>query len=557
MAGSSVYPGALDNFAEASPTNLGDNDSTGRTHSERHDDVEAAVEAVQGELGLNPSGAFATVRQRLDDLDEGFGNTSSVTSTTPGTGSKVFTVNSIGSYVVGSYVVVSSLANPLTIFMVGKISAISGLSITVLVESAQGAAAADWVFSLTGPQPTIAQVINVNTSTPALRVTQTGTGPALLVEDSALPDATPFVVTASGNVGIGTSSPLAKLQIGDGTDGAFLLQSGNTTFVGHTIRNIASTASIDTVSYLDTQNQNSVIDGNIFFTHRVDGSADFSVSTTPSGSKTSDRRVQRFLINGDGNVGIGTSSPDVPLTVAGTGALTGAFDRYAANAGQPSVILRKSRGAAVGTQTAVTNTDGLGGIFFQGSDGTSFSTGAGIESVVSGTVGASDVPAYLRFNTKAAGVAISEKMRLDGNGLIIGTGTSLGAWTAYTPTWTNLTVGSAVQDHYYVQIGKTVHVHGVITFAANTSISGDLLLTLPIAARNANVSRPFGVTQFFDSSSGGAFVGYCNQSGTTTVNLRVINSSGTYATREAVSASIPFTWAVSDVIRYSYTYEAA
>ena len=152
---------------------------------------------------------------------------------------------------------------------------------------------------------------------------------------------------------------------------------------------------------------------------------------------------------------------------------------------------------------------------------------------------------------------VTERMRINNAGLITGTGTSLGAWTAYTPTWTNLTVGSAVQDHYYVQIGKTVHVHGVITFAANTSISGDLLLTFPIAARNANVSRPFGVTQFFDSSSGGAFVGYCNQSGTTTVNLRVINSSGTYATREAVSASIPFTWAVSDTIRYSYTYEAA
>lgn len=71
MAGTSVYPGALDNFAEASPTNLGDDDSTGRTHSERHDDIEAAVEAVQSELGLDPAGGFATVRARLDDIDSG------------------------------------------------------------------------------------------------------------------------------------------------------------------------------------------------------------------------------------------------------------------------------------------------------------------------------------------------------------------------------------------------------------------------------------------------------------------------------------------------------
>jgi hypothetical protein len=40
----------------------------------------------------------------------------------------------------------------------------------------------------------------------ALRITQTGTGEAFRVEDSANPDSTPFVVDASGRVGIGTTS---------------------------------------------------------------------------------------------------------------------------------------------------------------------------------------------------------------------------------------------------------------------------------------------------------------------------------------------------------------
>ena len=151
MAGSSVYPSSLDNFSTESPTNLGDNDSTGRTHSERHDDVEAAVEAVQAELGLNPSGDFSTVRERLDDLDEGFGNTSSTTTLTPASGSKVFTVDLIGSYVVGSFVVVSSIADPVNVYMRGQISDITGLDITVEVSVFDGAEASDWVFSLTGP----------------------------------------------------------------------------------------------------------------------------------------------------------------------------------------------------------------------------------------------------------------------------------------------------------------------------------------------------------------------------------------------------------------------
>jgi Chaperone of endosialidase len=62
----------------------------------------------------------------------------------------------------------------------------------------------------------------VNTATDAVRITQTGTGNALLVEDSANPDSTPFVVTATGDVGIGTSSPTGylanKLVIATGTD---------------------------------------------------------------------------------------------------------------------------------------------------------------------------------------------------------------------------------------------------------------------------------------------------------------------------------------------------
>ena len=48
-------------------------------------------------------------------------------------------------------------------------------------------------------------VVAANTSSDALRITQTGSGNALLVEDSTNPDATPFVVDASGVVGIGTT----------------------------------------------------------------------------------------------------------------------------------------------------------------------------------------------------------------------------------------------------------------------------------------------------------------------------------------------------------------
>jgi hypothetical protein len=56
-------------------------------------------------------------------------------------------------------------------------------------------------------------VMVVNATTPALRITQTGTGNAISVEDEANPDSSPFVVTSAGDVGIGTSSPGSKLDV--------------------------------------------------------------------------------------------------------------------------------------------------------------------------------------------------------------------------------------------------------------------------------------------------------------------------------------------------------
>jgi len=55
--------------------------------------------------------------------------------------------------------------------------------------------------------------IDSNTPSPALQITQTGTGPALRVQDSADPDVTPFIVDSTGQVGIGTATPVSALEI--------------------------------------------------------------------------------------------------------------------------------------------------------------------------------------------------------------------------------------------------------------------------------------------------------------------------------------------------------
>ena len=56
-------------------------------------------------------------------------------------------------------------------------------------------------------------VISVNSSTAALRITQTGAGNALVVEDSTNPDSTPFVISSSGNVIVGSTTFVNSGQI--------------------------------------------------------------------------------------------------------------------------------------------------------------------------------------------------------------------------------------------------------------------------------------------------------------------------------------------------------
>jgi hypothetical protein len=50
-----------------------------------------------------------------------------------------------------------------------------------------------------------------------VRITQTGTGNALIVEDETNPDSSPFVVDANGSVGIGVVTPSQKLEVSGNT----------------------------------------------------------------------------------------------------------------------------------------------------------------------------------------------------------------------------------------------------------------------------------------------------------------------------------------------------
>jgi hypothetical protein len=87
--------------------------------------------------------------------------------------------------------------------------------------------------------------------------------------------------------------------------------------------------------------------------------------------------------------------------------------------GESGIILGKTRGTAVGQNTAVQSQDLIGYVSFQGSDGSELVSAAAIYAEVDGTPGANDMPGRIVLSTTADGASSpTERMRIDNLGRI-------------------------------------------------------------------------------------------------------------------------------------------
>ncbi len=99
--------------------------------------------------------------------------------------------------------------------------------------------------------------------------------------------------------------------------------------------------------------------------------------------------------------------------------------RFSADIESAALVFNKTRGASVGTMTAVQSGDLTGFLSFRGSDGTNFVTNAAIESYVSGTVASNAMPGSLAFLTTSTGSGIpTERFRITNTGALAVAGAS-------------------------------------------------------------------------------------------------------------------------------------
>ena len=233
------------------------------------------------------------------------------------------------------------------------------------------------------------QIISVtDNSNAALRITQLGTGNALVVEDSTNPDATPFVVAADGTVSIGNATPQAG-------GGVFQIGGGNTTNAAnyatqysyanasrYTLAraNAGTTAVVngdrvgdysfsgyDGTSYVRLAHIAGDVDATPG-TNDMPGRVGFSPTADGASSPT-----ERMRIDSSGNVGIGQSNPLYKLDV---------------NKGSAGTIARFTDGVA---QTLVIQTLDASGVTLRNDNG-----------------------GYLAFNAGNA-----ERMRIDSSGSLV------------------------------------------------------------------------------------------------------------------------------------------
>jgi hypothetical protein len=250
-----------------------------------------------------------------------------------------------------------------------------------------------------------------------------------------------YVDTSAGNVGIGTTAPVRKLDVigsaaalriglsasDSGTapttiKGAYYLKIGGKEFGANSYRLIAfgydngeagATSNPAYIGYQETD-AGGYTKGDLVF--------------GTSSDTTGNTQTERMRILSTGNVGIGTTAPAGLLHVSSDTAATGLTYLTQANATADGfdVNFRKARGTGA-SPTVITSADELGVINFTGYGGAAgYITGAAIKGISSGTIADSRVPGQLSFwtGTNAAPSVLTERMTIDNAGNVgIGTTT--------------------------------------------------------------------------------------------------------------------------------------
>ena len=391
-------------------------------------------------------------------------------------------------------------------------------------------------ITLTGTvQPGV--VISGSSSGDALRITQTGAGNALLVEDSANPDSSPFVVTAAGDVGIGTSSPGYKLDV-----------NGTSNFSGN--MNLTAASNINwnggdvAISNSGTNLIFKTYSGSLAERMRLDSSGNLGLGVTPSawGTSGSARSIQVQL---------------AALSFRGAGSTDSALTHGAYYNGTNWIYQDTNVGAAryqmTGANGGSTHSwsvaaGGTAGNAITFTQAMSLNASGGLQTL--NTIGVGNATP----STSGAGITFpaAQSASSDANTL---DDYEEGSWTpAVRGSGTAGTYQLSVAEGQYVKIGKQVTLTCRVTFASSITGGGTGYLQITGGPSFNNATAAYGaVSQSgLDMTTNYTWLTatFISTSGTTILYLDE-NGDNVFSNDFPISGV-----SASDSIRFSITYIA-
>jgi hypothetical protein len=134
---------------------------------------------------------------------------------------------------------------------------------------------------------------------------------------------------------------------------------------------------------------------------------------------------------------------------------------------------------------------------------------------------------------------------------------AISTFTPFTPTWTNLTVGTggnALNEGQFTIVNKIMYfrlrtVLGTSGFSVATATltvpDGQSLEVSPDTFQIPSIMVAFGDPGVAN------YLGIATKVTATSIGFNAINAAGTYATTVPIGATVPFTWGAGDRIEVS------